>query len=57
MRKDAFYKRKELVREKLNKNPKKRIIKSMIIMECGVVGLRIGNMDHEKGRYQKIRGF
>jgi len=24
-------------------------------MECGVV--RIGNMDYEKGRYQKIRGF
>jgi len=30
MRKDAFYKRKELLRGKLNKNLKKRIIKSMI---------------------------
>src|SRR6218665_3517204 len=30
MGKDAFYKRKELLRGKLNKNPKKRIIKSMM---------------------------
>ena len=30
MGKDAFYKRKELMRGKLNKNLKKRIIKSMI---------------------------
>src|SRR6218665_3211477 len=30
MGKDAFYKRKELLRRKLNKNLKKRIIKSMI---------------------------
>src|SRR6218665_925656 len=30
MGKDAFYKRKELFRGKLNKNLKKRIIKSMI---------------------------
>src|SRR6218665_1294402 len=30
MGKDAFYKRKELLRGKLNKNLKKRIIKSMI---------------------------
>jgi len=30
MGKDAFYKRKELIRGKLNKNMKKRIMKSMI---------------------------
>jgi len=30
MGKDGFYKRKELLRGKLNKNLKKRIIKSMI---------------------------
>jgi len=30
MGKDTFYKRKELLRGKLNKNLKKRIIKSMI---------------------------
>ena len=30
MRKDAFYKRKELMRGKRNKNLKKRIIKSII---------------------------
>src|SRR6218665_1702252 len=30
MGKDAFYKRKELLRGKLNKNMKKRVIKSMI---------------------------
>jgi len=30
MEKDAFYKRKELIRGKVNKNLKKRIIKSNI---------------------------
>ena len=37
MGKDVFYKRKELMRGKLNKNLKKRIIKSMIwsVMLCG----------------------
>jgi len=43
MGKDAFYKRKELIRRKLNKNLMKLIIKSM---ECGVIW--IGNMDLEK---------
>jgi len=55
MGKDPFYKRKELLKEILNKNLEKRITKFMIIMECGVVW--IGNMDNEKGRYQKIRVY
>jgi|SRR6218665_30084 len=35
MGKDAFYKRKELLRRKLNKSQKKRLIKSMIWMLYG----------------------
>ena len=41
---------------KLNKNLKKFIVNSQVYgMECGV--LRMRNMDLEKGRYRKTRGF
>src|SRR6218665_2525869 len=56
MGKDAFYKRKELLREKLNTNHKPEEANNQVYdMECGAVW--IGNMEYEKGRYQKNRGF
>ena len=54
MGKDAFYKRKELMRGKLNKNLKKRIIKSMI---WSVVLYGSDIHDSKEGRHQKIGGL
>src|SRR6218665_433013 len=56
MGKDAFYKRKELLRGKLNKNLKKRIVYQVYDMECGVV--RIGNMDYmRKEDIKRLEAF
>ena len=52
---DAFNKNKSINQMKLNLR-KSEESKQQVYYTDGVV-IRLGNMDHEKGRYQKIGGF
>jgi len=51
---ETFSKRKELLREKLDRNQKKRMIKTKA-MECHAVW--ISDMGYEKRRYKKTGGL